>query len=208
MQRSSALQAAEIEAGAQYVELASRARHRSVPAGSGLARHATHATILSMRCLRSLLAIIILSSTFVAAQRQLTLDPKLYDPSVDARKEIGSSLREAKTDHKRVILVFGGNWCFDCHVLNYWFHQPGIVEIVDDNYHVVHVDIGQFDKNIDLTEKYGVNIKKGVPAISILGSDGKLLYGDKNGEFEKARSMNPNDIVTFLQKWKPTKSSK
>jgi thiol:disulfide interchange protein len=159
-----------------------------------------------MRSIRNLFAILVLTSTFVAAQRQLTLDPKLYDPSVDARKEIAASLREAKADHKNVILVFGGNWCFDCHVLNYWFHQPGIVETVEGNYHVVHVDVGQFDKNIDLTEKYGVNIKKGVPAISILGSDGKLLYGDKNGEFENARSMKPNDIVAFLEKWKPTKA--
>jgi uncharacterized protein YyaL (SSP411 family) len=130
------------------------------------------------------------------------MDPKLYDPSVDSRKEITTALQEAKKDQKRIILVYGGNWCFDCHVLNYWFHQPGIVEIVDQNYHVVHVDIGKFDKNLDLAEKYGVTIKKGVPAIAILSPTGKTLFSDTTGQFENARDMNPNTIAAFLDKWK------
>jgi thioredoxin 1 len=155
-----------------------------------------------MRSVRHIIAIIILASTFVAAQKQLQLDPKLYDPAIDAKKEIVSALLQSKKDQKRVILVFGGNWCFDCHVLNYWFHQPGIVEIVDQYYRVVHVDIGQYDKNLDLPEKYGTTIKKGVPAISILAPTGKVLFGDTTGEFEKARSMDPNSIVAFLEKWK------
>jgi len=155
-----------------------------------------------MRSVRHIIAIIILASTFVAAQKQLQLDPKLYDPAIDAKKEIASALLQSKKDQKRVILVFGGNWCFDCHVLNYWFHQPGIVEIVDQYYRVVHVDIGQYDKNLDLPEKYGTTIKKGVPAISILAPTGKVLFGDTTGEFEKARSMDPNSIAAFLEKWK------
>lgn len=150
----------------------------------------------------------LVSAVAVAQQRPFKPNPNLYDTAADAKKEIAQVLKETKTDHKRVMLVFGGNWCLDCHVLDYWFHDPQIEPFVEQNYHVIHVDVGQFDKNIDLSEKYGVNIKKGVPAISVLGSDGKLLYGDKNGEFEKARSMNPNDIIAFLQKWAPPKAVK
>jgi hypothetical protein len=31
-----------------------------------------------------------------------------------------------------------------------------------------------------------------------------LLVSQKNQEFEKARSMAPEDILAFLNKWKPT----
>jgi uncharacterized protein YyaL (SSP411 family) len=155
-----------------------------------------------MRRTSFLVIALILASTFVAAQQTLQMDPKLYDPSVDSRKEIAAALQEAKKDNKRIILVYGGNWCFDCHVLNYWFHQPGIVETVEQNYHVVHVDIGRFDKNLDLAEKYGVTIKKGVPAVAILSPLGKVLFSDTTGQFENARGMNPNDIAAFLEKWK------
>jgi NAD(P)-dependent dehydrogenase (short-subunit alcohol dehydrogenase family) len=34
-------------------------------------------------------------------------------------------------------------------------------------------------------------------------SSGKLLYSQKNGEFERARALGPEDLLEFLQKWKP-----
>jgi|SRR6266702_4604650 len=161
-----------------------------------------HATMTRMRFVLRISAILVLFSTLLVAQQQtLQMDPKLYDPAANAKKEIAAALLESKKDHKRVILVFGGNWCFDCQVLNYWFHQRGIVEIVDQYYRVIHVDIGQYDKNLDLPEKYGTTIKKGVPAISILDPTGKILFGDVTGEFENARGMDPNAIKAFLVKW-------
>jgi hypothetical protein len=39
--------------------------------------------------------------------------------------------------------------------------------------------------------------------LAVLGPDGSLLYSQKNGEWESARSMDPEDIITFLDKWKP-----
>ena len=155
-----------------------------------------------MRPLKMVLSFVLLATSLVAAQQSLVVNPHLYDESADARKEIAEALQRAKKDHKRVILVYGGNWCFDCHVLDYRFHQDGIRELVEENYHVVHVDVGQYDKNLDLPVKYGATIKKGVPAISILSPTGKVLYGDITGGFEKARSMDPNDLVAFLEKWK------
>jgi hypothetical protein len=34
-------------------------------------------------------------------------------------------------------------------------------------------------------------------------SDGKLVASQKNGEFEDARSLAPEFLVVFLNKWKP-----
>jgi thioredoxin 1 len=158
-----------------------------------------------MKLSRILASVVFLTAFASAQQQQLVLNPKLYDPAVNAKKEIAEKLSEAAKDHKRVILVFGGNWCFDCHVLDYRFHEDGIKEIVDANYHVVHVDIGKYDKNLDLPEKYGTTIKKGVPALAVLSPEGKVLFGDVSGEFENARTMDPKAIVTFLEKWKPEK---
>ena len=43
-------------------------------------------------------------------------------------------------------------------------------------------------------EQYQVPMKKGIPAIAVLDSDGKLLYSQKGGEFEKARALAPEDV--------------
>ncbi len=42
----------------------------------------------------------------------------LYPSDANAQKEIAEALASAARSHKRVLLIFGGNWCYDCHVLD------------------------------------------------------------------------------------------
>jgi thiol-disulfide isomerase/thioredoxin len=128
---------------------------------------------------------------------------KVYDESADARAEIARAITEAQHDHKRILLVFGGNWCGDCLALDARFHESPSESIIKASFLVIHVDIGHADKNLDLASKYGIPLNKGVPAVAVLESDGKLLYSQKNGEFEPARRMEPGVFVEFLNHWKP-----
>ncbi|MGC2322893.1 MAG: thioredoxin family protein [Terriglobales bacterium] len=136
-------------------------------------------------------------------KQPLKLNPNLYNPQADAKREIKEALEHAGREHKNVILVFGGNWCFDCHVLDLAFHHPEIEPELKAHFVVVHVDIGEYDKNLDVAEQYQVPLKKGVPALAVLASDGKLLYSQRGGEFEAARSLAPEDVTAFLRKWQP-----
>jgi hypothetical protein len=76
--------------------------------------------------------------------------------------------------------------------------------VLAHNFEVVHVDVGQGDKNQDIMLQYEVPMARGIPAIAVLDSDGKLLYSQKGGEFEKARALGPEDLMAFLNKWKPS----
>jgi thioredoxin 1 len=127
----------------------------------------------------------------------------LYATPEEAPAEIQAALAEAAADRKRVILVFGANWCYDCHVLDTAFYSPAIRPIVEAHYHVVHVNIGEMDKNLDLTKKYQVPLDKGVPGLAVLAADGSLVFSQQNGEFESTLKLAPDDVVAFLQKWKP-----
>jgi thioredoxin 1 len=129
----------------------------------------------------------------------------LYPPAEEARPEIAAALRAAAKDHKRVILVFGGNWCYDCHVLDAAFHSPRIAPLVNANFHVVHVNIGDGDKNLDIADEYGVPLHQyvRVPSLAVLDSNGKVIYSQKNGEFDDSSRLSPADIVGFLKKWAP-----
>ncbi len=128
----------------------------------------------------------------------------IYAPGLDAHAEIKQALATAAKEHKRVILVFGANWCYDCHVLDLAFHRPDLETVLQRNYEVVHIDVGEGDKNQDIMQQYQVPMKKGIPALAVLDSSGKLLYSQQGGEFEKARSLAPQDLLAFLNKWKPT----
>jgi len=131
----------------------------------------------------------------------------IYPDGVDAKAEIADALRAAAKTNRRVLLVFGGNWCYDCHVLDAAFHSPEIAPTLNENYVLVHVNIGEYDKNLDLAEKYQIPLKKGVPAAAVLKSNGTLVVSQKNQEFEKARTMATEDVLAFLNKWKPVKKS-
>jgi hypothetical protein len=127
----------------------------------------------------------------------------IYAPGIDAHAEISHALALAPKQHKNVLIVFGANWCYDCHVLDLAFHRADVETVLRKNYEVVHVDVGEGDKNQDLMQQYQVPMKKGIPALAVLDGNGKLLYSQQGGEFEKARALAPEDVLAFLNKWKP-----
>jgi thioredoxin 1 len=130
----------------------------------------------------------------------------IYPATADAHADIKKSLEKAAEEHKRLLIVFGANWCYDCHVLDLAFERDDIAPLIQANYEVVHVDVGEGDKNQDLMKLYEVPMERGIPAIAVLDSAGKLLFSQKNGEFEKARALGPEDLLKFLEQWKPEKS--
>ncbi len=127
----------------------------------------------------------------------------IYPNTPDAKPEIHAALMKARQEHKRVILDFGGNWCPDCHVLDTYFHQSPNDKLLADNYILVDVNIGRYDMNTDVAEKYGVPLKKGVPAVAVLSPEGKVVYAQATGEFENMRHMEAQSVTDFLNQWKP-----
>jgi thioredoxin 1 len=159
-----------------------------------------------------LIAALIFSAVAAAQFKRVPLqaparpNPQLYKANANATQDIRQALAAAGRQHKNVLLDFGGNWCIDCHVLDNAFHQPRIAPLLNSNYVLVHVDVGKYDKNLDLAKKYHVNLEKGVPSLAVLGVQGKLLYS--TGDFERARMMSEDDVIQFLDKWKPVAGKK
>lgn len=133
--------------------------------------------------------------------------PNLYPDPSEARTDIGLALSVAAREHRRVLLDFGGNWCYDCHVLDETFHYPDVAKILEPNYVIVHINIGEYDRNLDLADKYQIPLKKGVPSLAVLDGKGNLLVSQKNGDFENTTRIGLKDIEQFLKTWKPSRTS-
>jgi hypothetical protein len=128
----------------------------------------------------------------------------IYPAEVDAHTEVKEAEQRAARAHKRLLLVFGANWCFDCHVLDLAFQGPDLAPLLAANYELVHIDLGPDEhKNADLVQQYDIPLDKGVPALAVADSDGKLVISQKNGEFEDARGLTPEVLMEFLNKWRP-----
>lgn len=125
----------------------------------------------------------------------------LYDPDLDAPAAVEAALAQAKVDGKRVLLDFGADWCPDCHVLDAYFQDPRAKAILDKSYHVVRIDVGSFDKNLETATKYGNAIGVGIPSVVVLDADGKKLVDTAAGELADSSRYTADDIVTFLSTW-------
>ncbi|MBE7156818.1 MAG: thioredoxin family protein [Rhodospirillales bacterium] len=147
--------------------------------------------------------LILLLMVLVLAIQVPAAAPDIYPAPEQAQSDLAVALQTAGTTHRRVILDFGGNWCPDCHALDHYFHDATNAPLLEAGFVLVHVNIGRMDRNVDLAERYEVPLKKGVPALAVLESDGKLLYSQKGGEFEAMRKMQPDAVTGFLQQWQP-----
>ena len=123
-----------------------------------------------------------------------------YDEAADARKEIAQALTSARTTNLPLLVVFGANWCADCRVLDAAFKDGASAGLIRERFQVVKVDVGKFDRNVDIAERYGVPLRKGIPAVAIVSPQGSVVYATKGGELADARRMGERGIFEFFSK--------
>lgn len=143
----------------------------------------------------------------VAAVLARAAGEPIYDEKADARKQIEAAIAWASQKCKptrNVVLVFGANWCPDCHALDAHMRKPELAALIRDGFVVVNIDVGRMNKNVDVAQRYGVPVKRGIPALAVLDARGKLLYAMDQGQFSNARHMSYENIRAFFQQWKPT----
>ena len=152
----------------------------------------------------AVLAVGAMMATPMVASAQSNPIPRahIYPDVGVAKTDIQAALAKARREHKRVILDFGGDWCPDCQVLNIYFHQSPNAELLEKNFVLVDVNIGHEDANLDVAKNYGVPMPHGVPALVVVGGNGKVLYS-QNKEFSDMRHMEAQSVTDFLNKWKP-----
>jgi thioredoxin 1 len=148
-----------------------------------------------MKSLLGLLAGIGLSIAALAASLP-------YDESVDSHAALAHALTDAQRQNKHVLVIFGANWCEDCRALDQAM-QGSSAALIDSHFVVVKIDVGNFNKNLDLTQKYGNPIQKGIPAAVLLTPGDQVLYSTKAGELANARRMSETGIYDFFSKMLP-----
>ena len=126
-----------------------------------------------------------------------------YDEKADAHQQVDAAIQAASKSGRNILLDFGANWCGDCHALDAQMRTPELAGLIEKNYVVVHIDVGRMTKNVDIAEKYGILLGKGIPALAVLDSHGKLLYSQDQGQFEDARHLGADSFKQFFEQWRP-----
>jgi len=121
-----------------------------------------------------------------------------YNETADANADVGAALAAAGAAHKPALVIFGANWCEDCRALDAALKTGRNAELMAREFSVVKVDVGRFDRNLDIAAAYGNPIKKGIPAAVLLSADNHVLYATRAGELADARRMSKDGIYQFF----------
>lgn len=134
--------------------------------------------------------------------------PRPYDEAANANAELDRAVASAAAANKRVLVVFGANWCPDCVALDSALKTGRTAELVDKKFVVVKVDVGNFDRNLALAQQFGNPIKRGIPAAVLLSKDRQVLYATRTGELSNARRMSESGVYDFMKKIGDTTAAK
>jgi thioredoxin 1 len=123
-----------------------------------------------------------------------------YNETADAKLDIKQALTQAATNQTPIIIVFGANWCGDCKMLDHAMKTGASAPLLAHDFKIVKVNVGRWDKNLDVARAYGVPLEKGIPAVAIVSAQKGVLYVTREGELADARKMGDQGIYEFFKR--------
>jgi thiol:disulfide interchange protein len=129
--------------------------------------------------------------------------PYPYNEKTNADAQVDAALAAAKAQHKLAFIDLGGNWCGDCRVLASLMELPEVKRFVDAHYVVTTVDVGRFNKNLQVPARWGITTRlEGVPAVLIVDPKSNALVNKGHiAALADARHMTPQAIGDWLAQW-------
>jgi thioredoxin 1 len=121
-----------------------------------------------------------------------------YDDKADAGAAIAGLLAN-KESARRILLVFGANWCSDSRALEQRMQEPRLAQLLAREFRVLHIDVGMSNRNLDITRRYGNPIDKGIPSVVLLSPSGDRLYTD-HGSLSSAGDMTALAVQAFFER--------
>ena len=134
------------------------------------------------------------------AKKQVPKRDPIYNPKADAAADIAAAVKKARFEHGRVLVMYGGNWCGWCYKLHDLFKSDKeIATVLRNEYELVMVDVDTQHKVMDHYVKKSE--QHGVPFLTVLDSDGKVLVNQQTGALEDGPKHDPKKVKAFLTKW-------
>lgn len=123
--------------------------------------------------------------------------PPLY-PMTDGVAAFERALSQL-TDGERLLVVFGADWCPDCRTLARALARPPVADVIGDAVTVLKINVGRWDRNLALAERFGNPIERGIPAVAVVDAHGTARAVTAAGELARARAMSHEELAEFLQ---------
>ncbi|MBL0924453.1 MAG: thioredoxin family protein [Sphingomonadaceae bacterium] len=132
-----------------------------------------------------------------------------YFADRDAQADVDRALADAKLTGRIVVVIMGANWCHDSVGLAGWLDTPRFMDMMQDRYRLVYVDVGTPQtgkgRNLDIAKRFGIGKVRNTPLVMLLSADGKLLNSRKDAiGWRNAASRSEDDIYRYFATFTPS----
>jgi thioredoxin 1 len=122
----------------------------------------------------------------------------LQDHSEPASLLVEAAIQNANQENTLVLLYFGAEGCIYCEQLDRVLNLEDIHSILVEHYVPVRIDVGDFDKNLDLFNRYMGKKATGIPALAVLGEGGSALGTITGEEWGESDQEVYDSVILFL----------
>jgi len=127
--------------------------------------------------------------------------PLPYNNKNISSRLLDGFIDEAINENLQPVIIFGGNWCPDCRILDGTLELPTVEKFLNEHYKIMHIDIGRYDKNMELMSHLKIEQKKGVPRVVIFNFQKEILNSSTSSEWTTARDRKQQEIFNYFQKY-------
>lgn len=125
--------------------------------------------------------------------------PLPYNGVEYSPEQVNGFIDETIEQSKQPILIFGGNWCPDCRILDGTLQLPTIKKFMEEKYQIMHIDVGRYDKNMNLISYFGIPKDKGVPRVMVFDKNKVILNKKSTKEWTTARDRGKQEVFNYFQ---------
>lgn len=131
----------------------------------------------------------------------------IFDAKAPAGKLVADAVAQAKREDKKVLLLFGANWCPWCRRLHTALTQnPAIQSRLQQKFVLVYIDANPRNdkqRNAGILKQYGNPIQQyGLPVFVVLDRDGTQLTTRETASFAAETDQKVADrVLSSLDEW-------
>ena len=156
---------------------------------------------------KHIMALIALSTgPLLAAPEYRQMGPDIFDPKAKAEKLVNDAVAQSGPENKRVLLLFGANWCPWCRTLHRVLTTDTVIaESLRRSFVLVPVDANtrnDRNRNAAVVERYGNPLQHGLPVFVVLDSDGTQLTTRETASLSATTELAVAiKVRAFLAEW-------
>lgn len=125
--------------------------------------------------------------------------PLPYNSEIYNTSDLDNFIDSSIDSQKQPIIIFGANWCPDCRIFSGTIEINSVKKFIDENFNIMYVDVGRYDKNMNLIEYFDIPPAEGIPRVLVFNLNREIINNSTTTEWRTARDRTSQEIFNFFQ---------